>query len=425
MKPIFTLVLLLLSCLFLKAQEPTIKVTNKVTKLTSGPKQHWFGYYDKFQVDPSGRYVLACEVDTFFRSPTNDDLLIIGMIDLQNDNKWIPLGESRAWGWQQGCMLQWIPGSDDEIIWNDIQEGKFVSHILNVKTREKRTLPQAIYTLSNDGTFALGTAFERIQYMRPGYGYPGVNDPNKTVKCPEDIGIYEMDLQTGEVETILSIAEMAAIPNLGENLTEHWNYFNHLLIAPGDERFVFLHRWRKDIVKDNGEKSLSGFITRMVTADMNGSDIYILDPSGNTSHFIWDDTENITMWTKPVRGTPRVGMEWGFCRFKDKTNEITPVGKGVITVNGHNTFVPSTQNDWILNDTYPNQNRLQTLYLYHEPSNKKVNLGKFYEPSIYKGEWRCDLHPRNSRDGHFVIFDSTHEGDGRQMYMVDISSITE
>lgn len=411
---IFSVILTAIS-LFAVSQETDFEVT----KLTSGPKQHWFGYYDKQQVDPTGRYVLTCEVDTFFRSPTNDDLLIVGMIDLQDNNKWIPLGESRAWGWQQGCMLQWIPGSDSEIIWNDIQNGKFVSHILDIKTRKKRTLPKPIYTLSNDGKFALGTAFERIQYMRPGYGYPGVKDPYENNKAPKEIGIYKMDLRTGKSELIISIAQMAAIPNLGEDLQQHRNYFNHLLIAPDDKRFVFLHRWREEKIDENGQKSTSGFITRMVTADMDGSDIHILDPSGNTSHFIWDDPTHLTMWTKPV------GMDWGFYRFTDKTDEILPVGEGVMTVNGHNTFVPNTNNEWILNDTYPNQNRLQTLYLYHEPTNRKVNLGKFYEPPIYNGEWRCDLHPRNSRDGKFIIFDSTHGGDGRQMYMVNIEEVVK
>lgn len=229
------LLLVFTSGVISKAQDENFEIT----KLTNGPKQHWFGYYDKQQVDPTGRYVLTCEVDTFLRSPTNDDLLIVGLIDLQDNNKWIPLGESRAWGWQQGCMLQWIPKSNSEIIWNDIEDGRFVSHILDIHTRKKRTLPKPIYTLSNDGTFALGTAFERIQYMRPGYGYPGVKDKHEHDKAPSEIGIYKMDLLTGESETIISIGQMASIPNLGEDLIQHRNYFNHILIAPGDQRFVF------------------------------------------------------------------------------------------------------------------------------------------------------------------------------------------
>ncbi len=54
-----------------------------VIKLTEGPKQHWFGYYDKIQIDPSGRYALAAAVDTFRRSPTKTDTLQIGWIVLE------------------------------------------------------------------------------------------------------------------------------------------------------------------------------------------------------------------------------------------------------------------------------------------------------------------------------------------------------
>jgi len=388
-----------------------------IVKLTSGDKQHWFGYYDKLQVDPTGRYVLGCEVDHFFRSPTPQDTMRIGIIDLQNNNEWREIGISTAWGWQQGCMLQWIPGEKNKVIWNDLQDGKFVSHILDIKTGQQRTLPKPIYTLSNDGSFGLGTEFNRIQNLRPGYGYSGVPDPYEDVKAPREIGIYKIDLKTGKEEFLISMADMAAIDNLGENLSNHWHYFNHLLISPDDQRFIFLHRWRKE-VEENGTSKLSGFITRMITADMDGKNKYILDPSGYTSHFIWKNPKEICMWTQPVGDVP------GFYVYKDQSPEITPVGKGIMKVNGHNTYVANTRQEWILNDTYPQGvGRLQELYLYHVPTGKKVTLGRFNEPIEYKGEWRCDLHPRYSPDGRFVIFDSTHEGEGRQMYMIDISAI--
>ncbi|MCM4174192.1 hypothetical protein DHD32_22245 [Arenibacter sp. TNZ] len=275
-----------------KNNEISATAQPKPIKLTSGPKQHWSGYYDKLQMDPTGRYVLGAEVDTLFRSSTTKDTLTIGMIDLKDNNKWIPLGISTAWGWQQGCMLQWVPGSDREIIWNDMQDGRFVSHILNIETKERRTLPKAIYALSNDGTFALGTEFNRIQNMRPGYGYPGVEDPYATKKAPSDIGIYKMDLKTGEAKLLISIADMANVVNLGENLGDYWHYFNHILVSPDDQRFVFLHRWRKEM-GERSERATGGFTTRMVTANIDGTDRYILDPSGNTSHFVWRDSAHI------------------------------------------------------------------------------------------------------------------------------------
>lgn len=90
-----------------------------VRKITKGSKFHWFGYYDKLQFDPTSRYVLGMQVDFEHRSPTADDIIKIGIIDLQEGDRWTEIGTSNAWGWQQGCMLQWIPKSNSEIIWND------------------------------------------------------------------------------------------------------------------------------------------------------------------------------------------------------------------------------------------------------------------------------------------------------------------
>ena len=72
--------------------------------ITRGPRHHWFGYYDKLQFDPTNRLVLGMEVDFEHRSPTGKDTIRIGMVDLEQDDRWIDLGRSNAWCWQQGCQ---------------------------------------------------------------------------------------------------------------------------------------------------------------------------------------------------------------------------------------------------------------------------------------------------------------------------------
>ncbi|MCA1759252.1 MAG: hypothetical protein LC658_05750, partial [Bacteroidales bacterium] len=85
---------------------------SKVKALTRSPGYHWFGYYDKLQTDPSGRFVLAMKTNFEGRTPSPEDVIIIGYIDTKKKNKWVPVSTSKSWGWQQGCMLQWLPGSD-------------------------------------------------------------------------------------------------------------------------------------------------------------------------------------------------------------------------------------------------------------------------------------------------------------------------
>ena len=73
----------------------------------------------------------------------------------------------------------------------------------------------------------------------------------------------------------------------------------------------------------------------------------------------------------------------------------------------------------------PEKSRLQHPYLVHLPTSRRFPLGHFHSPPEYTGEWRCDLHPRYSPDGRKVVIDSAHEGQGRQMYLIDISKIVE
>jgi hypothetical protein len=90
--------------------------------------------------------------------------------------------------------------------------------------------------------------------------------------------------------------------------------------------------------------------------------------------------------------------------------------------NGHQTYVPGTNDAWIITDSYPQgKQHDQILYLFHVPSRRFVLLGRF--ASTYSGEWRCDSHPRLSRDGRLVIIDSPHGGNGRQQYLIDIRPI--
>jgi len=384
-----------------------------VRAITRGPGYHWFGYYDKLQFDPTCQYALGMEVDFEHRSPKSDDTIKIGMVDLKDSDRWIELGTSTAWGWQQGCMLQWRPGSDREILWNDREGDRFVCHILDIRSKRKRTLPCPIYTLSPDGKTAVAADFRRINDVRPGYGYAGLTDPHGRELAPKDSGVFRVDLDTGRHELIVSLAEIARFGRIPGDPQNAKHYFNHLLFNTDGSRFIFLHRWRPWDPTQN--KSVGGFGTRMLTATPDGKDIQIVDPHGKTSHFIWRDPKHILAWSwHPSNGN-------AFYLYEDGTDTVRTVGKGIMTRNGRCTYLPG--NEWILNDAYPDRQRKQPVYLYHVATGKTVPLGRFYLAPEYKGEWRCDTHPRFSSDGRSVVIDSPHEGNGRQMHLIDISRI--
>jgi len=375
--------------------------------ITRGPKHHWFGYYDKHQFDPTNRLVLGMEVDFEHRTPRADDTVRIGMVDLAADDRWIDLGKSTAWGWQQGCMLQWIPGSQSRVLWNDREKDRFVCRVLDVKTRDRRTIDSAIYTLSSDGRTAVTADFRRIQDVRPGYGYVGLPDPHAGDLAPKDSGVFRVDLDTGRRELIVSLADIAARGKLPRPASDAKHYFNHLLFNPDGTRFIFLHRWRYP---------KRGWLTRMLTAAPDGSDVRVIDDNGMTSHFIWRDPHHILAYSnqKPHGRA--------FYVFEDRDGgKVEPVGTEVMKRDGHCSYLPG--GEWILNDTYPDKNRNQMPFLYHRRTGKVVPLGYFHLPKEYAGEWRCDTHPRASRDGRLVVIDAPVKGQGRQLHLIDIGKL--
>jgi hypothetical protein len=310
-------------------------------------------------------------------------------------------------------MLQWRPASSDEILWNDRAGGKFVTHVLNVRTGRRRTLAHPIYTVRPDGRTAVSPDFRRVNDMRPGYGYAGLPDPHADELAPKDSGISRLDLDTGRQELIVSLADIAGFGRIPGDPKHAKHYFNHLLFNPDGSRFIFLHRWRP--VDPLTYRSVGGFGTRMLTATADGKDVRVVDPYGKTSHFIWRDPRHILAWAW------HPSHDSAFYLYEDGTDQVEIVGRGVMRRNGHCSYLPG--NEWIVNDTYPDKQRRQEVYLYHVPTRRRVPLGRFFLPPEYKGQWRCDTHPRFSPDGRSIVIDSPHDGNGRQMHLIDISAI--
>ncbi len=378
--------------------------------VTRGPKAHFFGYYEKCPWDASGRYLLAHEADFCDRQPRPGEAVTIGLIDLEDGDRFQPLDQTLAWCWQQGAMLQWLGSAPDrEAIYNrfDADSGRYNATIRDVHSGRTRTLPRPIYAVSRDGQTAVSLDFDRLNRLRPGYGYMARPERQSDVAAPEDMGIDAMDVASGEHRLIIPL-RWAAENQADERFRGAHHWFNHLQFSPSGRRFAFLHRWKPP--------AAGSWQTRLYVANVDGSDRRLVQDTGMVSHYDWRDDQTILAWTQtpgPVRHFFLLDVENG---------DRTPVGADVLAQDGHCSYAPDRR--WILNDTYPDGDRLQTLMLYRVPDGPRIDLGRFREPPEFTGPYRCDLHPRWNRDGTQVCFDSTHEGHMRQMYVVDVADVT-
>ena len=205
-----------------------------VRAVTRGPKFHWFGYYDKFAFSADNRYLLSNQVDFEHRSPSADDVIRVGMIDLQDGDRWTELGECRAWGWQQGCMLQWRPGHTSE---GSLERSRRRAVRLPCSRREDREEADASQAdLHRQPRWHVGPEPQLLAAgMAPArLRYEGVPDQYRNVRTPSEFGIDRVsDLDTGKsVRARLHCGrrEDSAFRRGPGGVLWHW--FNHLLINP-------------------------------------------------------------------------------------------------------------------------------------------------------------------------------------------------
>jgi hypothetical protein len=276
----------------------------------------------------------------------------------------------------------------------------------DLETGARVPVPHPIYDVSPDGRLALSLGFGRLAWTRPGYGYEGAPDPWKETAAPADDGVRVVDLRDGASRLVVSLEKLARFQPRPEFATSH-HWVNHLLFSPDGGRFIFLHRW-------GGRDGWRA--TRLFTAAPDGGNLRLLLDHGMVSHFIWRDPSAILVWARhPSHGD-------AFYHVDDRTGEARPFAKGVLGSDGHCSYSPDRK--WVLVDTYPDRDRKQHLYLVRARDEKRIELGAFRLPPELKGPWRCDLHPRWSRDGARVCIDSAHEPT-RQVYVLDVRGITE
>ena len=363
--------------------------------------EYFYGYYDKSPWDATDRYMICIKVKQAYKSVAPKEPGIVGVIDTQDDNKFIKIGTTHSWNVQQGCMAQWIgPDFESRILYNDCRDGEYCSVVYNFKERkEEKVLPMALYDVARDGSFGLSLDFSRLHRMRPGYGYSNLPEKTKGVLCP-DIGcIWKVDIQTGTVEELFRYTDFAAFePNETMNGAEH--KVNHLMISPNGKRFMVLHRWFQ-----KGRKH-----TRLVTVNIDKTEMYNLSDDVFVSHCYWKNDEEILSFLRKKETGDHYYL------MKDKTQNYKMYWPELNT-DGHCSYSPDGR--FIITDTYPNRKRMASVYLCTEEDNRSRRVARVFSPFKYDNDCRCDLHPRWNRKGDKICIDSVHEG-RRGLYVIEI-----
>lgn len=396
---------------------------------------YFFGYYDKVELDADNTKLLALKVSFLDHVPESTDVAEVGYFDINSSEQvFHKIGETKSFNWQQGCMLQWL-GADykSKILYNDLRDGSFVTVIYDINTQTEKVLPRAVYNVTPDGKNGLCVDFERHYWCRRGYSYDGVIKEEKNVPVVPGDGIWLLNLETGEDKQILSLETLMNFKPLS-NMTGGTHYVEHIMCAPDSKRMAFLHRWK---IADGG------IYARLYTANIDGTELHLLNDSGRVGHFNWKSAgeviaycglENkinkirkykalvkyflkpiLPLYHKMVKDNSKISkMITGdsYVIFKDKTHERKRIALDISDEDGHPSIRPYNQNQFIT-DTYPDpkDSPQGELILFNIAEDKAEIIDMLDSIAEYDNSpLRCDLHPRWSVDGDYVSVDTMDRG---------------
>ena len=384
--------------------------TVRIEQITTGPKNHFFGYYGVCPWNESERFLVCLESPFQDHLPEPDEPATICLIDTQT-RALHRLADTRAWNLQQGAMLHWNPlQPNDEIIYNDRRADDIIAVVRNVRTGTKRDLPRPVSAVSHRSGYAASVTYGRLGRLRKVVGYVGAQDPYPNDPHPADDGIFLIDIGSGRVRLIVSIKsvyELLAKKHPGLQQCHLW--FNHTVFSRDDTRLLFLARARYPA----GAKR---FDTAMFTVGINGDNLREVVPFGTgVSHFDWRNDREIvaTFRWDDSAGKPHF-------LFRDAAAPTyRRLGEGFLDHDGHCTFDPAGA--WLVSDPHDDTISGRLLKLYHIESSKHKVLGAFPLGDYAHGDLRCDLHPRWNRTGNTICFDAIDQSTGtRQVHLAHL-----
>lgn len=357
---------------------------------------YFFAYYDMRATGLNGKH-LAHRVPFLDRIPNADDVAEVGYLE---DRKFYKIGETTAWNFQQGAMLQYHPFLENTVYYNVFENGKFSTVTHNFKTGEKKYTDMATACVSHDGKWGMAVNFGRIYAFRPGYGYAGFTDENAEVNQPENDGAYLVDMETGKSKLIINYKDLGPIAGFAPDLKI---LINHITFNRTSDRFVMLVR--------NFPTPGVTWSTSMVIGDLEGNCYSVLK---NTyfSHYDWiNDKEIIAHCTiENKKGLYKINVEsktWTlydmpFCSDEEFPRDI------------HCNMSPD--GNYIIGDCYPFDG-YRHLMAYSLKTGKERMLLKANTLKPTTGDSRCDLHARFVWGGKAISFDTTHN-DKREIALI-------
>ncbi len=372
------------------------------TRELSVPGHETFaGYYEIQPLSADGGAVLAHASKAAREALTGAEAAKVGWFDVAS-GEWHPVAETRLWCWQMGARLRWWDSAGPRTLAFNAVIGGAPAHCLAEEgSAPRKHCDIPLFDAREEAGVGLGLNFARLAKCRPGYGYPLLDDPFAAENMPDGDGVTLVDFASGKGELAYAMPQFASlVPGAGPH---EYHYLNGALLSPKATRFTVLYK------RLPNPDDVHGWTVDAVIGKCDGSGLIHVPLKGRASHYWWLDEDRIVY-------TSNAGITSEYVVFDCRDGSLQPLSAVTPGVDGHpSQHAPSGA--WVT-DTYPDLYSEQTLFVLDDDAGARRELGRLLADKRYQDEWRCDLHPRWSRDGKTIVVDSTHEG-YRALYLVD------
>jgi len=391
-----------------------------VLKVTPDDGYYVHTYFDVTPFSPTQRYLAVSRLPFQDRIPKLGDTASVCVIDLHSETI-ETVYTTKAWGFQTGTNVQW--GASDRYVYtNDFIDGKAVAVQIDLESDNVTIFDTSMYHVAFDGSSMIGFPLKYLNVTQQGYGLPS-SDNTSPIKLPigaaTDEGIWRIDLHTGKIRLLYSLADVAAkIPE------------------PPPEKNGTYYFWHSKFNRQGTR--IMQVLRCLFPGGWGGRNpmVFTLNSDGSNVKF----TKNFPVWGCSLGGHPNwhpdgehiirnmkpYGEDTYLCQMKFDGSDFKILSEKFKS-SGHPSIHPDNQ--YIMTDRWTRDDGRQkiSLILFDQIADESVTITTM--PTIdrqgltgIRKTLRLDGHPVWSRDYKRVSFQAAVDGN-RQLFIIDLSKI--